>query len=56
MSNPTKPKDAKPKADNDDVEIKQTTRIETNNQGGSVITTLIIVAIAVIVIIFANYF
>ncbi len=56
MSNPTKPKEAKPRAEADDFEIKATSGITQQNGGNSVVTTIIIVAVAAVVIIITNYF
>ena len=55
MSNPTKAKDAKPKTETDDFEIKQTTKVETNNSGTSLVAVIIIVLIAVAAIIATNF-
>ena len=56
MANPTKPKDAKPKAEGDDFEIKQTTKVETTAPQASMLVMIAVVAVAVILIIGANYF
>ena len=56
MSNPTKPKDAKPKAEADDFEIKQTVKVESNNLQSSLFPIIGIVAVAVLIIIATNYF
>ena len=56
MANPTKPKDAKPKAEGEDFEIKQTTKVEGANPGASILSTIAIVAVAVLITIAANYF
>ncbi len=56
MANPTKPKDAKPRAEGDDFEIKQTVRVDSQSGGTSLLTTISIVAVAVLVVIATNYF
>ncbi len=56
MANPTKPKDAKPRAEGDDFEIKQTVKVDSNNSAPSLITIIGIVAVAVLVVIATNYF
>ena len=57
MANPAKPKDAKPKAEDEDFEIKQTEGSGSNSQGGMFqLLTLIAVVVAAIIIIVANYF
>ena len=56
MANPTKPKDAKPKAEADDFEIKQTVKVDSNNLNSSLLPTIGIVVVAVLIIIATNYF
>ena len=55
MANPTKPKDAKPKADGDDFEIKQTVKVGSQGDGASLVATIGVVAVAAIIIIATNY-
>ena len=56
MANPTKPKDAKPKADGDDFEIKQTIGGASGAASGSLVTTIAVAAVAALIVIAANYF
>jgi len=55
MANPTKPKDAKPKAENEEYEIKSTVVSAAPNSGTSLMTTIGIVIIASLIIIAANF-
>lgn len=55
MANPAKPKDAKPKAEDDDFEIKQASTVDKPQGGNNIIMTIIIVAVAAVVIIATNY-
>jgi len=57
MANPTKPKDAKPKAEGEeDFSIKPTSAPSSQpSSGSSLITTIAVVAIAAVVIIVTNY-
>ncbi|MCQ2957528.1 MAG: flagellar basal body-associated FliL family protein [Candidatus Gastranaerophilales bacterium] len=55
MANPSRPRDAKPKAEDEDFEIKQTTTVDKPQSGANLITTIIVVAIAAVVIIATNY-
>ena len=56
MANPTRPKDAKPKAEGDEFEIKQTTKVDGGNSGTSLLSVIAIVVVAVLVTIVTNYF
>ena len=56
MANPTKPKDAKPKAEGEDFEIKQTVKVDGAGSQSSLLSMIIVVAVAVLVIIGVNYF
>lgn len=55
MANPTKPKDAKPKAENEEYEIKATAVSAAPSGGTSLITTIAIVIVASLIIIVANF-
>lgn len=55
MANPTKPKDAKPKAENEEYEIKATTAPIAQGGGTSLLTTIGVVIVASLIIIAANF-
>ena len=55
MANPTKPKDAKPKAENEEYEIKATTAPIAQGGGASLLTTIGVVIVASLIIIAANF-
>lgn len=56
MANPTRPKDAKPRAEGDEFEIKQTIKVDSANTGASLLSVIAIVVVAVIITIATNYF
>ena len=55
MANPTKPKDAKPKAENEEYEIKSTIAPVAQANGTSLMTTIAVVIVASLIIIVANF-
>ena len=55
MANPSKPKDAKPKEEDEDFEIKTADTVNKPQGGSNLIITIIVVAVAAVVIIATNY-
>ena len=55
MANPSKPKDAKPREEDEDFEIKTASAVDKPQGGSNLIMMIIIIAVAVVIIIATNY-